>query len=108
MTGNAEDPDIRYDTKEVRKKIASDMKKEKQEIKDVFSREFGKKEKDNPEANDDYIISQPETGKDFKIEWDEEKPDNPGEPKQPDEEPDKKPAKKEFIIEWDEEGDTLR
>ena len=40
MTGNANDPDISYDTKEVRKKISADMTKEKKEIKEAFRRQI--------------------------------------------------------------------
>jgi hypothetical protein len=112
MTGNAEDPDIKYDTKEVRKKISADMKKEKLELKDVFKKEFGETENKINAGNDDFENSLPDAGKNFKIEWDEEDSidlkKKTSQPVKPQKEPDKKPDKKEFIIEWDEENDTLR
>lgn len=112
MTGNAEDPDIKYDTKEVRKKISADMKKEKLELKDVFKKEFGETENKINTGNDDFENSLPDAGKNFKIEWEEEDSTDPtkktSQPVKPQKEPDKKPDKKEFIIEWDEENDTLR
>ena len=112
MTGNAEDPDIKYDTKEVRKKISADMKKEKLELKDVFKKEFGETENKINSGNDDFENSLPDAGKNFKIEWDEEDSTDlkkkTSQPVKPQKEPDKKTDKKEFIIEWDEENDTLR
>lgn len=112
MTGNAGDPDIKYDTREVRKKITADMKKEKLEIKDVFKKEFGGSENKNQPGMDDFEDTQPEAGRNFKIEWDEEDSidlkKKTSQPAKPQKEPDKKPGKKDFIIDWDEENDTLR
>jgi hypothetical protein len=111
MTGNAEDPDIKYDTKEVRKKISADMKEEKQEMKNAFMKEFGRKENGQVTEQDGFDNNKPDAGKNFKIEWDE---NQPPQAKQPDlqeiqkKQQEKKSTKKEFIIEWDEEKDTLK
>jgi hypothetical protein len=111
MTGNAEDPNIKYDTKEVRKKISADMNKEKQEIKEVFKREFSRKDQTRPSGQDEFKMTRPDSGKDFKIEWEEDPPENikrtelPAKPKN---QPEKKSGKKEFIIEWEQDNDTLR
>ena len=40
MKGPANDPEIKYDTKAVRKKIASDLSQEKEEFKEVMRKEF--------------------------------------------------------------------
>jgi hypothetical protein len=111
MTGNAEDPDISYDTKEVRKKISADMTREKKEIKDAFRREFGLKNDTVQPDREDAGNTQPDKGKDFKIDWDEAQQENMNgtqKPANPKNEPVKKTSKKEFIIEWDEEKDTLK
>lgn len=111
MTGNAEDPNIKYDTKEVRKKISADMNKEKQEIKEVFKREFSRKDQNRQSVQDEFNMTRPDSGKDFKIEWEEDPPENikrtelPAKPKN---QPEKKSGKKEFIIEWEQDNDTLR
>lgn len=111
MTGNAEDPDISYDTKEVRKKISADMTKEKKEIKEAFRREFGLKNDTMQPGPEDEGNTLPDKGKDFKIDWDEAQQEDINgsqKPLNPKTEPVKKTDKKEFIIEWDEEKDTLR
>jgi hypothetical protein len=111
MKGNAEDPDISYDTREVRKKISADMTREKKEIKDAFRREFGLKSDTMQPGREDAGNMQPDKGKDFKIDWDEAEQENmkgTQKPANPKTEPVKKTDKKEFIIEWDEEKDTLK
>ncbi len=72
MTGNANDPDIKYDTKAVRKKISSDLKKEKETIKKVFRDEFKWLHKKDEEKQDDSIVIIENQQKDFIIIWDEE------------------------------------
>ena len=111
MTGKASDPQISYDTKAVRKIISSNMKREKENIKDVFRKEFGGK---SNSSDDDLPVIEPgNNGKEkFIIEWDETKPDTV---KQNLQKPDKqkvkpkktKSDKADFIIEWDEEDDTI-
>ncbi len=110
MTGNAKDPDIKYDTKEVRKKIAADMKDEKQEIKNAFKKEFSKKDKGQTEVEDE-LNEKPDAGKNFKIVWEEDQPEKINKPELPEDQkklPDKKNNKQEFIIQWDEDQDTLK
>jgi hypothetical protein len=111
MTGKASDPQISYDTKAVRKIISSNMKREKENIKDVFRKEFGGKS--NSSDDDLPVIETGNNGKEqFIIEWDETKPDTV---KQNLQKPDKqkvkpkktKSDKADFIIEWDEEDDTI-
>jgi hypothetical protein len=111
MVGDAEDPDIKYDTKEVRKKLSADMQIEKKEIKNAFKREFGSKENNLKSDSDEDLTSQPLNGKDFKIEWEEDETEKVKKEESPSKtktQPEKKSGKKEFIIEWDEENDTLK
>jgi hypothetical protein len=87
------------------------MNKEKQEIKDAFSREFSRKDKDRQTEQDELNLTRPDSGKDFKIEWDEVQQEDINKtelPVSPKNEPINKTKKKEFIIEWDEENDTLK
>ena len=112
MTGNANDPDIKYDTKEVRKKIAVDLKKEREEIKEAFKKEFGKKE-GTSEPDDLNIIEENNNEQNFIIEWEEENVKDSTELKTSDQKPkpsnkEKKQVSKEFIIVWDEENDTIK
>lgn len=112
MKGNVDDPDIRYDTKAVSKKISSDLKKEKQTMKDAFRREFsGKNEPIVTAGKDGPTGSGTTKKKDFKIEWEEDQPDVSDKTELPGnlnkQTPDI-PDKKEFIIEWDEENDTIK
>jgi hypothetical protein len=111
MTGKASDPQISYDSKAVRRIISSNMKREKENIKDVFRKEFGGKS--NSSDDDLPVIETGNNGKEqFIIEWDETKPDTV---KQNLQKPDKqkvkpgktKSDKADFIIEWDEEDDTI-
>ena len=60
MVGNANDPEIKYDTKEVRKKLVSDLKKESQEIKEAFRKEFQIKDKENDDIEDEFFESEDE------------------------------------------------
>jgi hypothetical protein len=111
MVGDAEDPDIKYDTKEVRKKLSADMQIEKKEIKNAFKREFGSKENDRQYGSEEDFNTQPLNGKDFKIEWEQDEIEHVEKEELPlktETQPEKKSGKKEFIIEWDEENDTLR
>ena len=68
ISGLIDKPVIQYDTKAVSKKIATDLKNEKQVFRDVIRKEFGKKS-ENPEQDK----TDTKTGKtpEFKIEWDE-------------------------------------
>ena len=111
MTGNASDPKISYDTKAARTKISANMKKEKENIKEVFRKEFGiKNDKDNIPVNEIKEGNKEQ----FIIEWDETKPDtvNRHSERPTKTKKDKAKSKKtkkdkaDFIIEWDEE-DTI-
>lgn len=80
ITGTTDNPIVKYDTKDAQKKVAEDIKKEKQNIKDIFKKEFGsskndsigskgkpsEKEKQKEKEN----TKKQENGK-FVIEWDD-------------------------------------
>jgi hypothetical protein len=55
ITGTTDDYKISYDTESVRKKIASDFKKEVQELKDAFRSKGKKKEKEVELQKDEYF-----------------------------------------------------
>ena len=55
ITGTTDDYRIAYDTEAVRKKIASDFKKEVQELKDAFKTKGKKKQKEVELQKDDYF-----------------------------------------------------
>lgn len=112
MTGNGNDPEIKYDSKEVRKKIAADLKEERNEIREIFKKEFGNKS-NKTEPEDLKIIEESNNQQNFIIEWEEENTKDSTEIKTPPHKP--KPSKKEnkqdskeFIILWDEENDTIK
>ena len=107
MTGDASNPDIRYDTKEVRKKIATDLANEKKELKDILAKEFkwGSGNQRKNEINDTIVKTQ----KDFIIEWEE--PDSSIQKQSPQKKKKEvfpKKDEKDFIISWDEENDTIK
>ena len=52
MTGPADNPIIKYDKSAVKEKIASDLKKEKNELKKVLEQEFYEQEKDQQQIKD--------------------------------------------------------
>lgn len=113
MTGNANDPDIKYDTKEVRKKIAKDLKNERNEIKEAFNKEFGKRE-NSTETDELDLIEETQSDQSFIIEWEEDEQKNdslnmktPSQKSKP-KKKDKKQDSNEFIILWDEENDTIK
>jgi hypothetical protein len=106
MTGNAADPDIKYDVKAVQNKLSSDFKNEGKELKEAFQKEFKRKALDEKET----YLEEKEGQQNFIIEWEEEQPDSLIEIKHPEK---KKPTKKknekeDFIIIWDEENDTIK
>ncbi|MCD4664320.1 MAG: DUF3971 domain-containing protein [Bacteroidales bacterium] len=115
MTGDANDPDIKYDTKAVRKKISSDFKSEKEELKEAFRKEFIRENKIE-ESEKEYFEIEDTNQPDFKIEWDEdagefendsiEKKVKPAQKKKPSGK--KNSDKEDFIIVWDEENDTIK
>lgn len=66
MTGTVDEPVIKYDHKAVAKKIANDFKGEKQVLRNVIRKEFGKNK----------AIEEPgkvKSSTQFEIEWDEDK-----------------------------------
>lgn len=103
MTGNAEDPLISYDTREVSKKIKESLQTEKSNFRELF------KNSNNDNLTDSLIIKETQ-GKDFKIEWEEQDTSNTIDTKsnKKKKEKIKKPVEKEFIIQWDETKDTIR
>ncbi len=66
MTGTVDKPVVNYDHRAVSKKIASDFKEEKQELRDVIKREFSK----NKPVTED---KKTKNAVQFEIEWDEDK-----------------------------------
>ncbi len=55
ITGTTDDYRVAYDTEAVRKKIASDLKKEVQELKDAFKNKGTQKKKEIELENDEYF-----------------------------------------------------
>lgn len=112
MKGDVNDPDIRYDTKAVSKKISSDLKKEKQTMKDALRREFsGQNELTGTAGQNELTGAGTHKKKDFKIEWEEDQPDVSDKTELPgtqNKQVRDNTGKKEFIIEWDEENDTIK
>ena len=109
MTGNARDPQIKYDVKAVQKKLSNDFKDEGKELKDAFRKEFKFLE---GEDDSELILEEKDGQKDFLIEWEEDPTDSLIEPPVKPEKRKKKPTKKkkeekDFIISWDEENDTI-
>ena len=83
---------ISYDRKKVRQRMSEELKKEKEELKDLFRR----KEKT------DTLPVREGGSEDIRVEWPEELPDTAGMRKPEDTVP-----KKKFRIIWEEEPDTL-
>jgi len=109
MTGNAQDPVIAYDTREVAKKLKSGFQVEKNKLKEIFKPSSHKETISGKSVTDSLLIAKPGS-KDFNIEW--EKPDS-GKIEREKVQQIKtikkaKPAKQEFIIDWDETKDTIR
>jgi len=115
MTGNANDPEIRYDTKAVRKKISADIKKEREAFKEVFRNEFNL-EKNTENIEKEYFENEDPGQPDFKIEWEEDSVETVIDSIDKKEKPEKKKKwlnkknsdQQDFIIEWDEDNDTIR
>jgi Asp-tRNA(Asn)/Glu-tRNA(Gln) amidotransferase B subunit len=55
ITGTTDDYRIQYDTEAVRKKIASDLKKEVQELKEAFKSKSRKQQKEVELSQDEYF-----------------------------------------------------
>ena len=65
MTGDAANPKFAYDKKAVMKKIQTDIKAEKQTLRDIFKKEFGS------HKSDPSIVKKNESKEAIQIEWDE-------------------------------------
>ncbi len=76
LTGTVENPIVKYDRKAMREKIATDLKAQKVELKQVFKQEFNRMQGDTvkkaQQLKEKDIIKQQEQGK-FVIEWDDDK-----------------------------------
>jgi hypothetical protein len=111
MTGDASNPEIKYDTREVRKKIASDLKEERENIKQVLKKEFEWLAGEQEKIQDTLILDSKDQKK-FIIEWEEQKADSTkaDQQKKPQKEPKKgkTETQKKFIIQWDETNDTIK
>jgi hypothetical protein len=81
VTGNTDNPIVKYDTKEARQKIAKDIKNEKLNIKQILNKEFGKskgdtiskkkqQETDKQKQKEKDNVKKQENGK-FVIEWED-------------------------------------
>ncbi|MBN2172889.1 MAG: hypothetical protein JW731_02070 [Bacteroidales bacterium] len=113
MNGDAYDPSIKYDTREVRNKIASEIKQEKINLKEVFQKEFDWLHKKEKETRDTILV-EPDARKGFIIGWEDSTSDSINMNKSKQEPKDKtgkniqpKPQK-DFIIKWDETNDTIQ
>ncbi len=108
LTGDASNPLVKYDTREVRDKIATDLKKEKETLKKVLQDEF--KIQTATENPKDTLLIENDSQKDFIIEFEEPEKDSlqikPQKSK--DKSKKKKNSEKDFIIIWDEENDTIK
>ena len=109
LIGDANDPSIKYDTREVRDKIASEMKAEKETIKEVLQNEFNiKSTKGNQEEP---LLIEDESQQDFLIEWEAPIVDSIKKPtleKKKTKPKGNKKEEKDFIIIWEEENDTIK
>jgi hypothetical protein len=106
LTGDANNPVVKFDSREVSKKIANELKEEKETFKKVIRDEFKLKSKEKEEIQPKLIEA--ENQQNFIIDWEKDstqtlppinkkvKPDT------------NKTKEKEFIIIWDEEEDTLK
>jgi len=65
MTGTVDNPEFRYDSQAVAKKIADDFKNQKQELRQVLREEF-RKNKTEP------VVNKSKTAPKFEVEWDED------------------------------------
>jgi hypothetical protein len=65
MTGAADNPKFAYDKKAVMKKIQTDIKTEKQTLKEIFKKEFGTHKKDS------LYVRKSESKEAIQVEWDE-------------------------------------
>ncbi|MDY0104140.1 MAG: AsmA-like C-terminal region-containing protein [Lentimicrobium sp.] len=63
MTGTVDEPEFRYDSQAVVRKIADDFKNQKQELRQVLRREFGKNKEALPEKTAPQVK--------FEVEWEE-------------------------------------
>ncbi len=108
MTGAAEDPVVKYDSREVRNKIAGDLREEREELRQAFRAEFGGEgnEPTNEKTMKDDKTTQEQN---FIIQWDETRTrkDPPKEKRVEAEETPRKKDKQDFIIQWDERKDTI-
>jgi hypothetical protein len=109
MTGPADNPIIRYDTREVRNKIASDLAVEKGKLTEVMKDEFSwikghRRDEEKGFEKNTYAAS---GSSDFIFEWDEVKKDTSSKITTPlNTKPIKtkeKKSEKDFIIRWDED-----
>lgn len=109
LSGPAADPEIKYDRQAVARKWSDDLKKEKENLKELIRSEFGKstnREHPTPVVNGDEssVI----------LEWEEDtrKKEKVRTGKQSKRDEDakysRKPDSTGFIFTWDEEADTLR
>ena len=63
MTGTVDEPEFRYDSQAVARKIADDFKNQKQELRQVLRKEFGKNKESFPEKEAPQVK--------FEVEWEE-------------------------------------
>ena len=66
MTGDAGNPKFAYDKKAVMKKIQTDIKAEKQTLKEIFKKEFGSAQRNDPSS-----VKKNESKEAVQVEWDE-------------------------------------
>lgn len=81
MTGNLENPDITYDTKQLREHWKQELKKEKQKVKNILHEEFGLFKDSSKENVKKTEATNEKEQEPFQIEWGEEQ--NKEEEKEP-------------------------
>ena len=67
LTGTVDNPVFKYDTKGVREKIATDFKKERQNLKTILREEFA------PARKDSLRVKTKKDATKFEVEWDDDK-----------------------------------
>jgi hypothetical protein len=70
MTGNIENPKIKFDKKELKQFVKDEIKNEKQTVKQLLKEEFGLFKKDK--SLKDKVEKKTTKQKDFEVEWEEE------------------------------------
>ncbi|HKL09434.1 MAG TPA: AsmA-like C-terminal region-containing protein [Bacteroidales bacterium] len=93
IEGDPEDYKVKYDRKAAREELRQNIQQEKSTLQKIFQEEFGWGGKDSSEEK----IREKQSNDDFKIEWEEEKNNQPTKKQKTD------TNKQKFMIEWEED-----